>query len=396
MSIKFNKNCVICFLLVIFYFEPLLFKYEPYVFIDNIYSVLKIIAFILILLFTLCSNTKITKGAFIIILYELFLGLTTIINGGDIVKYCGPALNVISLTLITNYYFPKLKHNYIKILYIILFILVLINTICVLIVPNGFIPPKTSMYALIGFLGIENRYVFFMLPLIFYSAIYSIYKHKKLNWLFYFASIMVLFTLIKAWSVGAMLGMILLIAAIILFSRSEKASFIKKLDFKYYLIFIILLNILLVVFHVQDLFSNFIMNVLHKDVTLSARTLIWDNAIDLFKGNFLIGVGVQPDAYFRRIFYGVTHTHNLFLNIMVTSGTIGLIIYFIMFGMIQKSNKKIKNVRIKFVINISLLVLLFLSLADTIDTGIIFTMYLIGIMYPNVLNTEESKSLERG
>ncbi len=390
MKIKYNKNNLICCLLIIPFIEPLLFKYEPYTIVDKFYTIAKIISFLTIVFITIVKKVKIHKVVYVIGIYEFILGLSTLLNHGNIVQYCGPAVNVLGLTLIVNYYFPKIKLDFIKEMYLILFVLVLINTFCVVFFPNGLVK-QYALIAPVNFLGIENRYVFFMLPLLFYAAIYSILKYKKFNWVFYFVAFIILFTLIKVWSVGAMLGMLLLIILMLLVSAGDKKNFIKKIDFKYYFLFIVFLNIALVVFNAHKLIEPFIVNVLHKDITLSGRTLIWANAIELFKKHFLFGVGEQPKSYFRGLFYGAAHPHNLFLSILLFSGVLGFIMYLILFYMINKSNKKIKNFRIKFIINISLLTLLFMALADTIDTGLIFTMYLVAILYPDVMEKESDR-----
>ena len=64
MKIKINKNNLICFLLIVPFIEPFLFKENPYIYIDKIYSISKIISFLLILMFTIRENTKIYKATF--------------------------------------------------------------------------------------------------------------------------------------------------------------------------------------------------------------------------------------------------------------------------------------------------------------------------------------------
>ena len=131
--------------------------------------------------------------------------------------------------------------------------------------------------------------------------------------------------------------------------------------------------------------SEYFVNYLHKDVTLSARTIVWSIAINLFKKNFIVGIGIQSADYLKSILYGVSHPHNLFLSILLTSGIIGFIIYMIIFFMINKNTRNIQNKRVKFIINTSIFVLLFMGLADTIDTGLFFTFYIIAIMYQNIM-----------
>lgn len=389
MIIRYNKSHLICILLLLPFLEPLLFKYDQYAIIDYCYSIAKLISFFIILFATFLHKVKINKIICLIFLYEFILGLSTIYNQGDFISYCGPAVNVLGLSLITNYYFPKIKLNYIKCLYIILFVLVLINAVFIIIKPTGFIPLRFSTDAIKGFLGIENRYVFFLLPLIFYASLYSIIKHKKLNNIFYISAFISLFSIIKTWSVGAMLGMILLILFLIIFIAKDKKSIIRNLDFKYYFLVIVFLNISIVLFHIQDLFASFIVKYLHKDITLTARTLVWPVAIKLIQKNFAFGIGIQYSNYLKNNLLGVQHPHNLFLSILLTSGFVGFIVYIMIFLTIDKNTKNLHNKRVKFIFNISIFILLFMSLADTIDTGLFFTMYIVAAMYQRVMEKDQ-------
>ena len=52
----------------------------------------------------------------------------------------------------------------------------------------------------------------------------------------------------------------------------------------------------LIVFRLQYIFAKLIMNVLHKDLTFSHRTIIWDKAIELISKKWLFGYGMSDSV----------------------------------------------------------------------------------------------------
>lgn len=386
MKLKINVNYLICFLMCAIFSEPLLFKEPKYTSIDQIFTILKIVCFAM-LSFYIISRKRYNKSMLIVIAFELTIFLSTIVHSGNLIKFFGPAVNTIGFTLIVSYYFPRIKINFVKIMYHVLVTFNLINFASVMLFPDGII--LNSVWSKVYFLGIENRFVFYMIPMIFYGGVYSLYNNNKLSVGWYINLGISIFTLIRIWSVGAMIGIIIFATLIVCFSKVKS---INKIDFKYYLIIIIVLNVLLVFFSVQSIFSDFIVNTLQKDITLSGRTLIWDNAKEVIRDNWFIGIGVQPDAYLKSIFYGVVHTHNLALNILIQSGFLGLFIFLRLLLYIDTNSKKIQNSRIKFFMNATIFTILLMSLVDTIDIGLIFSMYLVNIMYSEVLENGKEQN----
>lgn len=107
--------------------------------------------------------------------------------------------------------------------------------------------------------------------------------------------------------------------------RSEKKF--KAVNYNIMLVGILILNILFVFLRVQEYFAYFITNILHKDLTLSFRTLIWDQAISAIEKKPFLGYGYETYEGVALHCHGANHPHNYILTLLLRGGFIGFIAY---------------------------------------------------------------------
>lgn len=371
MKIRINSiNNIIYATLLIPYLEPLLFKEEPYEGIDTVFTILKIVGLVVIILFFLKYNLhrqKLSTCSVLIILLELVILFSTVINNGDFVKYLGPAVSVISLTLLTEVFFKKIKIDFLRISRNILAILMFFNVVLQIIYPNGILPE-------INFLGIDNRLVFYYIPLIFFAVLYDFYTIEKMSFFTYLITAISLWSTIKLWAVGGFLGLIVMTFSILF---AEKIQIFKKITMKQLISFDIIINIAVVFLQIQKYFENLIVNILQKDLTLTGRTYLWDWAIVSIKKYPILGFGIQSNSYMMHLYHWVVHPHNMFLNYLTTSGIIGMLIYLLILFKTASSTKKIEKSKIITFSNFTVFVILFLSVADTLDSAVFYMIYMV-------------------
>ena len=381
-----KKNKLLLFIILILpYMEPLSFK-EIYV-IDTIYSILKISFFCIIFLlyasYIRRNGYKISSFIIIVFLFQFELYFSTFLNNGSYSSLFGQTISILATVMLLDIY---IKSNDIKIalkaMIIILFTFAIINTIDLLLTPKLNIENQSFN----TFLGMDNRYVFFLLPLCTFSIVYSILQYNTI--------ILSIFQLLYTWSVSAMTSMIILLLFAAIFS---KMNIFKKINLKTYLIIIVVLNILLVFFQVQYYFEDFVVNVLHKDLALSGRVYTWNLGIEKWKDNMLFGIGGRTVSFLQDIYYGTNaHAHNLFLNILVNGGIVLLAILFILYFEIDKKLKICENKQISSILSFSIFLILFLSLTDTYDIFLVFIIYEISF-YSDIIckNTRGSEIIEK-
>lgn len=364
-----KKNLILIFLIVPF-LEPLCFKESI---IDEIYSAYKIISFVIIVciytVFIAKKNSwKFSKYTIIIIIYQLSLYISTFINKGNYSAMIGNTISVLSLAMIVEIYAKG--DNFRKILKIfnnILTTYTIINLLSVLIGSSN-----NNIY----FLGIDNRFIFFLLPNCFITILIDLIDYDKITIKSYIIIALALFQCVYVWAVSAVLSLVLLLLyAALLYNW----KIFKKMTLNKYLIIIMVMNLLLVFFQIQNYFEYFIVDILHKDLMLSGRVYTWNAALEIIKEHPIFGIGGTSYTQKSTLFYRSDgHAHNLILNILVNGGIVSLIIMIFSFLKINNNLKSINNKKISGFISFAIFNILFLSLTDTLDSATIYLVYLCG------------------
>ena len=138
---------------------------------------------------------------------------------------------------------------------------------------------------------------------------------------------------------------------VVLFALSKKDKFINP---KVFFFGYSLLWVGLVILRLHRLVANLILNILHKDLTLSHRTLIWDAALELIREKPIFGYG-NPDSYnvfsVNHDFTGGNNNvwtslsgHNQILQILYYGGIVMLLFFIIIYFVSTKeANKKLTS-----------------------------------------------------
>ena len=83
-------------------------------------------------------------------------------------------------------------------------------------------------------------------------------------------------------------------------------------------------------FRIQELFAVLIQRILHKDMTLTYRSDVWIEAVDVIRRYPITGVGYLPLSYMRELFHStpetpLNHTHNQVLELLFHGGLLALL-----------------------------------------------------------------------
>ena len=130
----------------------------------------------------------------------------------------------------------------------------------------------------------------------------------------------------------------------------------------------VIADVAIVVFRVQEKLGLFIGTIFGKDTTLTGRTDLWNQALELIGIHFLYGKG---DSYALNQYGWLTKTywndktqiledvyfvaHNQFLEVLVNGGIICLIPFLLFFYSMIKSARKIRNYNYKNIIAAAIL-----------------------------------------
>ena len=222
------------------------------------------------------------------------------------------------------YFRDGLYFNYkatISTLFYVLLIWCSINLFLFMRLPDGIM--GSSYYAnKIHFLGSKNGFSGYTIPLLVLAFISNKYKYCN-KIIFLFGVLVALVTAIISDSSTGIMSVAALLF-FILVMQSHKGG-IRK--YRKYIFALLLLSAGIVFFRIQTYFSFFIEGVLGKTVDLTNRTVIWDAAIAKIKESPLIGSGLNQ--YTGSILIGETYyySHNMILELLVSSGIVGLFLY---------------------------------------------------------------------
>lgn len=190
---------------------------------------------------------------------------------------------------------------------------------------------KSSENDVIYFLGGKNALGIFLTPGYFLLIIYSLEKYKKVKWWTIAATCCCLWTIFVGGSgtgvVVSFCGAALLLLA--LMWKPSKLIYLGGILVAY----IVLLFFSDVIF--QTRFWLQIAELLGKDTTLTSRTRIWNETLNLLKNNWLLGAGRGTEISYINFWNeekSVIETHNFVLQILLDGGVISLLLYGVLFA----------------------------------------------------------------
>lgn len=331
---------------------------------------------IALLVFTWCliayfanrKHIKIEPSIIIILLYYVFLLFSTfLMNTGNYRRVGMQAYPILSLVLFSEYQIKRRPK---------VFLLSTALTLTVLNLCNFYFmfssPDKYGVNSF--FLGNKNGLLTGML--IWYASLFayinlytSITKIRK-NIIRTGCFIIISLALIRAWSATDLVAWIIVILMHFLPRMVVRINWIK-----YYVIG----WFLLVIIRIQSLFQKVIVNILHKNLTLTNRTIIWDEALVAIKNNLVFGHGVGDSNNF---FYvqqayvpGLYSAHNELLQILYEGGLVCAIIFVLVPHL---AIKRMKDTRMLECI-IAIVGCLITCLCEATGTDAIFFLSILGI-----------------
>jgi O-antigen ligase len=218
----------------------------------------------------------------------------------------------------------------------LLILWLLIHSLTLVLFPDGFVSQEmmlasggTEISTNYWFLGWPKRIAYYAMPALMASISYSYMAYHRIASIRTFTAIVLfLFPAIKSWAAGALAILCIFFLLLLFWTR----PFFRRMMKPYTLLAIAWLWwFCIVVFRLQKYFSFIIVDVLHKDLTFTGRTILWDLALERFSSSPIIGTGFFMEStpeHLYRLFSGFApNAHSLPLDLMVGGGLISIIIY---------------------------------------------------------------------
>lgn len=316
----------ILFFLLLPYFKP---GSLQYIFPEGetLLNILRIVAAIIaVILYTKYIVLKKKKKwfCFFCCLWQFAFAISTLINGKDIRILMVQATTIITFCMLVEVCIHENAQIFFYSLFYLLFVFIIINFILLIQYPNGIAVAEYYYYP-VNFLGIDNLLSPILIIAIVCSFLFMWYGGNKV--LAYILSIVSLVTAIITWSAT---GIVSMIALILLLIFTCELLWRKVLNPFWTYIGIMIINIMIIFMNIQTLFANFITGFLGKNLSLSGRTEMWKQAVNMISQRWLLGYGNSTGhgfVFWRGKFY---YTHNGILEILMQGGIIALTLFVVM------------------------------------------------------------------
>lgn len=281
--------------------------------------------------FPVIKTGKIKKYILAVLIWGGALLIFTVFNNGSLANYI---LSVgIGLGIIISAEM-ELRHNTYRFVHsaaVMLGIYIIINFITVILFPKGFylvnnyteingitmIRDQVPCY----FLGFRNVMFTTIFPGIVLNLLDYNYCRIKFK-LFPLISIACGFlTFVILWSATSISVSVLFILIYVVGRKIASKTLVNAI----YIVAIIFF-ICIVVLRLQNMLSFIIVDILHKDLTFTNRTGIWDKTMELIKCSPVFGYGYRDHQFYVDVI-GASHSHNYYLDVWMRGGIVAFIAF---------------------------------------------------------------------
>ncbi len=307
-----------------------------------------------------------------IFIYYLIIILSTLVSNGDLyLLLCETVINLTTI-LIWNSFNKDEFREYLPVLVFALEVLTYINFIIILRFPDGlFNQGFIRKYFLFGHVNIAIRY---LLPGCCFNLIRTYMYNNKIDKRCFVYLIIVFLTLIITWPVTAILGFTIFIFSFLLMRKNIR--FTNILSPINTMLVSAFSTYMIIYVKIQDLFASLISNILHKDLTFSGRTDIWDTAIAYIKKSPFYGYGRLTSSERTEVF-NATSAHNQYLNFLFEGGVFMVILISISLISTSLKLKKCSNKAIKSILCATIVSYLFMWIAEPFSYSGTLLMFII-------------------
>lgn len=321
MDFKISKIKIIIYIMVF----AVIYPFGYYLFLPHLSIVYRFGKYLLLALGgLLCVSrhyqpSKIFWGIFIL---EVYLGIITITQNGNLDTWQSFAIPIISLAGLVDYSLKK-NPKY------IISALAWISAMHLL--ANYMLGSRISSGIATYWLGIRVRIGSFTFPAMAFCLIYfwMVFKEKQgiLNIIRGLTPVIIVFYTSASFFImedvsTALFTMALFMILLIAFYFLPNILALKG---KILLLATILINFGIILFGLQQRFAWIIEGLLDRNLTLTGRTVIWKNVLDNMKGHWIFGNGIGSGVIFNA--NSTTYEHNQMLNILFSGGIIALVIF---------------------------------------------------------------------
>lgn len=349
------------------------------------WRIIQVIAFALLAVRYFVKNYKNMLVNCMILLYA-WIAFSCILHGNTIYSFIWLMAPDLGLAFIASEAVQEKKDSYIHAMMNIMIGYVLLNALTIILIPQGLASGRIGQIN--WFLGSKNGYLPYLLVTVILIVIDSKLRFNKLKLVSFIKCGVVLACGFLVDSATTKLDVVLSFA-IILLDFVIKKSTIKKIFMGRMRLIVILLavSIYILFFNTYGFLSEYVTNMIGREMTFSSRIYLWEIAFDYIKQNPIIGVGPNAIFFPSNFTQPMTHAHDLYLNIASKYGVPAflLLAVVIILAYIGKKTPK-KNISANFWS--AYIILTFYLIASVVEVYLLHPLFLICIIlyFANEIN----------
>ena len=286
--------------------------------------------------------------------------ISTLIAGEGLNQFVVFSISILSITMLIELLIDKNLKLLINSLFVNYFILVTVNLIYMISI-FGFTvnieENASSLFsfyqknAMVSLLSSVNGTASFLFPALCCSILLMFITTKK-NLFAWFLIAEIFATVLILWSATALTGVFLIVMYALFVYKTKIEKWIKP---KIFIYAVLLIGIGITFFKIQYLFSFIIVDILHKDLTMTGRTIVWNTGFDGFFSSPIFGCGFSSKTI-----------DNGYVQLLFIGGLIGTIAYFIFFYIsTRKFYKNTSSIHLEKFFSFVLSVILLMFIAES-------------------------------
>lgn len=397
ISINFlfrNKVLILLFLLPFFNINS--FKYIPS--LTNLYDYIQwykyIVIFVIIIIYL--YSQKISKIVIFIIMYHFIIIFSSLINEDADVKYILiESAVVIAISMFTDLSLRYNINEYLYILFIIQYILLIFNFISIILYPQG-LPMATLNFNTenpLYLLGLDNVLIRSILPVLGIISYFKVNNknfltNKTINIYFYSTIIISIISYIIVDSAAGLITVLFFILSIIvvIIIKNNKLPF-KMMSILYLTVWYV------VVYSGWNLsYISYFNTLFDRASTFTGRSTLWELAVELINEKPILGYGQNHGII--NVWGATPRAHNMLLEILIHGG-ISAFVWFL-FIVVKSIILGAYNIKTSH-FNVLFITIFSYFIAGLVESGIpfIFYIFIVLLTYKNIKKQDINYNLKK-
>ena len=259
--------------------------------------------------------------------YLAFVTLSTVLHGKNYWAILNHVVTIVSFCMLLELSLRRSPMVAMDMLFYPLTVLILANFLLECVYPGGVCTGGTYNYSY-NLLGIDNLLAPLLIPYMFLTALRSTMLHGDLDWVSYCMLGVSALSLLLVWSATGLMGLAVALVFLLFFYQRRWQTLFNGATA---MLSGVSLFFAVVLYRLQDVFAFLIEGVLHKGLSFTGRTEIWDTAIDNILRSPALGYGLaQSGKVYRLRKHKYYHAHNVFLEVLMEGGFCALLCFLMM------------------------------------------------------------------